>query len=72
MKPFLFCLGSVLAAQVALAQGTPVQRFGQCPTGTYTSGDVCVPTGDNQVFYNGGGSCPLGWTSSKNYCVRLH
>jgi hypothetical protein len=38
MKPFFFCLASVLTAQVVLAQGTPVQRVGQCPTGTYTSG----------------------------------
>ena len=70
MKPFFFCLASVLTAQVALAQGTPVQRVGQCPTGTTTSGDVCVPRGDTQVFFNGGSSCPLGWTRSKNYCVR--
>ena len=70
MKAAIFCLSSIAIAQVVLAQGTPVQRVGQCPTGTSTSGDVCVPRGDAQVFYNGGGSCPLGWTSSKNYCVR--
>ncbi len=70
MKPFFFCLASVLTAQVVLAQGTPVQRVGQCPTGTTTSGDICVPRGDTQVFFNGGGSCPQGWTSSKQYCVR--
>jgi hypothetical protein len=70
MKATLFCLASVLTAQVVLAQGTPVQRVGQCPTGTTTSGSVCVPRGDTQVFFNGGGSCPQGWTRSKNYCVR--
>ena len=70
MKPFFFCLASVLTAQVVLAQGTPIQKVGQCPSRTYSSGDVCVPTGDTQVFFNGGGSCPLGWTRSKNYCIR--
>jgi len=54
----------------ALAQSTPVYRQGQCPTGTYTSGSSCVPVGGTQVYWNGGGSCPLGWTSSKGYCVR--
>lgn len=70
MKYVLFALVSIAAGQFALAQGTPVMRSGQCPTGTSTSGDVCVPRGDTQVFYNGGGPCPQGWTSSKNYCVR--
>jgi hypothetical protein len=71
MKVFFFCLSSILVAQATLAQGTPVQRVGPCPTGTSTSGDICVPRGDTQVFFNGGrGSCPLGWTKSKNYCVR--
>ncbi len=72
MKPFFFCLASVVVAQVALAQSTPVQRVGQCPSGTNTSGDVCVPRGDTQVFFNGGSTCPLSWTRSKNYCVRNH
>ena len=70
MKSFFFCLASVLVAQAALSQGTPIQKVGQCPSRTYSSGDVCVPTGDTQVFFNGGGSCPQGWTSSKQYCVR--
>ena len=70
MKPFFFCLASVVVAQVVLAQGTPVMRYGQCPTGTSTSGDVCVPRGDTQVFFNNGSNCPAGWTRSKNYCVR--
>jgi hypothetical protein len=72
MKPFFFCLASVLTAQVVLAQGTPVQRVGQCPTGTTTSGDVCVPKNSNQVFFNNGKTCPVSWVSSKAYCVRLH
>ena len=70
MKLVLFALSSLAVGQFALAQGTPVMRYGQCPTGTSTSGDVCVPRGDTQVFYNGGSPCPQGWTSSKHYCVR--
>ena len=74
MKYVLFALASIAVSQfpflLKLAQGIPVMRSGQCPTGTSTSGDVCVPRGDTQVFYNGGGPCPQGWTRSKNYCVR--
>jgi hypothetical protein len=70
MKYVLFALFSFGVAQVALAQSIPVLRQGQCPTGTYASGNSCVPQGDTQVYWNGGGSCPLGWTSSKGYCVR--
>jgi hypothetical protein len=70
MKVFIFCLTAVCLGQVALAQSTPVFRQGQCPTGTVTSGNACVPVGNTQVYYSGGGPCPLGWTSSKNYCVR--
>ena len=70
MKAFIFCLGSVLVAQATLAQSVPVPRVGSCPTGTVTSGGSCVPAGGTQVYYNGGGPCPLGWTSSKGYCVR--
>ena len=70
MKPFLFCLASVLASQVVLAQSLPVPKIGSCPTGTYTSNGSCGPQGGTQVYYNGGGSCPAGWTSSKGYCVR--
>lgn len=70
MKPFLFCLMATLVGNVVLAQSTPVYRQGQCPTGTYTSGNSCVPVGNTQVYYNGGSPCPAGWTSSKEYCVR--
>lgn len=70
MKYVLFALLSLGVAQVTLAQSVPVEKQGQCPTGTYTSGNSCVPQGGTQVYYNGGGSCPLGWTSSKGYCVR--
>jgi hypothetical protein len=70
MKYVLFAFLSLSVSQAALAQSVPVPRVGSCPTGTYSSGGSCVPTGGTQVYYNGGGSCPLGWTSSKDYCVR--
>ena len=70
MRAFFFCLGAVLTAQAVLAQSTPVPRVGQCPTGTTTSGNACLPVGGTQVFYNGGGPCPRGWVSSKAYCYR--
>jgi len=71
MKPFLFCLISVCVAEAVLAQGTPVPKVGgSCPTRTYSSRGVCVPTGDTQVFLTDG-SCPVGWVrSARHYCVR--
>jgi hypothetical protein len=72
MKSLIFCFAVCLTGQVALAQSTPVPRVGgSCPTGTYSSSGSCVPTGNTQVYVNGGGSCPLGWTkSARYYCVR--
>lgn len=72
MKYVLFALLSLGAAQVALAQSVPVPRVGGgCPTGTYYSNGSCVPTGNTQVYLNGGGSCPAGWVrSARYYCVR--
>ena len=70
MKPLLFCLISVLTAQAAFA-GLPVNKYGNsCPTGTYSTRNSCVPTGDTQVYVTEGG-CPVGWTkSARYYCVR--
>lgn len=71
MKTTIFALLSLCIGQVALAQSVPVLRQGQCPTGTVTSGNSCIPVGGTQqVFYNGGGPCPLGFVSSKLYCVK--
>jgi hypothetical protein len=70
MKYVLFALLSLSVAQASLAQSVPVPRYGSCPTGTSTQGGSCVPQGRTQVYYQGGGPCPLGWTSSKGYCVR--
>jgi hypothetical protein len=71
MKYVLFCSASLLLAQVVLAQGTPVPRYGNCPTGTDSQGGACVPRGNRQVFVNGDGPCPAGWTrSARVYCVR--
>ena len=70
MKTFILCLGAVLAGNAVLAQSVPVYRYGQCPTSTYASGNSCVPVNNSQVYWNGGGFCPQGWTSSKGYCYR--
>jgi hypothetical protein len=71
MKYVLFALLSLSVAQAALAQSVPVPRFGSCPTGTSSQGGSCVPQGRTQVFVNGDGPCPLGWTrSARFYCVR--
>ena len=70
MKYVLFALLSLTLPQAALAQSVPVPRVGSCPTGTASQGGSCVPRGGVQVYYQGGGPCPAGWVSSKNYCVR--
>ena len=71
MKTTLFALIALAIGQVALAQETPVPKVGaSCPTGTYSTQNVCVPQGDTQVFVTSGG-CPVGWTkSASHYCVR--
>jgi hypothetical protein len=71
MKTTLFALIALAIGQVALAQSIPVIKYGQCPTGTYSSSGSCVPRGNVQVFVNGDGPCPAGWTrSARYYCVR--
>jgi hypothetical protein len=71
MKYVAFCSFALLLGQIALAQSVPVPKIGgSCPTGTYSSNGSCVPTGNTQVYWNGGGPCPQGWVSSKGYCVR--
>ena len=70
MKMVLLVLFALGINQVAFAQSLPVAKYGQCPTGTYSSSGSCVPQGGTQVYWNGGSPCPVGWTSSKGYCVR--
>ena len=76
MKPLFFAFTALTVAvlvniSAAYSQtSVPVPNFGNCPTGTSTQGNSCVPDNNRQVYYNGGGSCPVGWTSSKGYCVR--
>ena len=43
-----------------------------CPSGYYSSGNACVPSGSSShyAFLNpGGGSCPSGYYSSGSSCV---
>ena len=71
MKMVLLVIFALGINQVAFAQSLPVAKYGQCPTGTYSSGGSCVPRGNVQVFVNGDGPCPAGWTrSARYYCVR--
>jgi len=70
MKSTLFCLFSLALAQVALAQNVPVLKYGQCPVRTSAQGNACVPVQGTQVFWNGGATCPVGWTRSGQYCER--
>jgi hypothetical protein len=73
MKQLLFCFTALTAAALSgvSAAGVPVQKIGNsCPTGTYTTRDICVPTGNTLVFITDGG-CPVGWTkSARYYCVK--
>jgi len=54
-----------------LLASTPVPRFGSCPSHTSTQGGSCVPNPGYTVYLNSNprSGCPLGWTSSGNYCV---
>jgi hypothetical protein len=63
-------LASLLLAAPALAQGTPVPKYGQCPTHTSTQGGSCVPNPGYTVWWNNDQQCPVGVTKSKGYCVR--
>ena len=76
MKPLLFCLTALTVATLSSVSaaysqaGLPVPRYGNCPTRTSTQGGSCVPSQNTIVYWNNHGSCPVGWTSSKGYCVR--
>jgi len=54
------------------ASGYANPAGGSCPSGFYSSGNSCVPSGSSSLyaFANpGGGSCPSGYYSSGNSCV---
>jgi hypothetical protein len=53
-----------------LLANTPVPRYGQCPTHTNTQGGSCFPNPGYTVYWNNGGQCGVGWTSSKGYYFR--
>lgn len=69
MKLFLTLLTMIFG--IALAQSTqPIIKEGSCPSGYITSGNYCVPTGDNSHFaISKNGSCPSGYITSGNYCL---
>jgi hypothetical protein len=72
MKTTFFAIFALAIGQVAVAQGLPVAKYGQCPTGTSTQGGSCVPNGNNQAYWNNNQQCPLGFTKSQGYCVKSY
>lgn len=73
MKSKVLCT-LLFTATTALAQ-TPVPRQGDsCPTGTYRSGDYCMPlesNEDDKIIVKNGNDCPTGFYSSGDYCKRM-
>jgi hypothetical protein len=70
LKQLLF-LALLLAPGAAYAQQV-APSDGNCPRYTSRQGSQCVASGDHQVVYTGDtrSACPLGWTKSRNYCVK--
>ena len=72
MKPILIitCLLFVTSAYADVLQKVD----GDCPTGSYSSGDYCKTfssndkRGDKTVANTSGGRCPTGWYKSGDYC----
>ena len=60
----------IFLSSSALAQSMPAPNYGNCPSGSYSSGNSCVPKKGKMIFWNNGSSnCPGGWYSSSGYCV---
>ena len=62
MKTLSLLASLLLAAPTALAQGTPVPKYGQCPTHTSTQGGSCLPNPGYKVWWNNNDPCPVGVT----------
>jgi hypothetical protein len=70
MKFVLWLL--VFISNIVFAQlpAQPVIKNGSCPSSYISSGNYCVPSGDNSRFaIVKNGSCPSGYVSSGNYCL---
>lgn len=68
---FVFCL-LVFISNIVFAQlpAQPVIKNGSCPSSYISSGNYCVPNGDNSRFaIVKNGSCPSGYISSGDYCL---
>lgn len=52
-------------------QVMPIQQDqnGRCPSGYYSSGNMCVPSPNAKPAIPKIGYCPNGWYSSGNSCV---
>ena len=76
MLGLMICFGSAAAAEASCrVPQPPAMAFpnqgGSCPSGYYSSGNSCTPSGSSAryAFFNGDGSCPSGYYSSGNSCV---
>ena len=73
--PLALMMGPLSLAQAACKPAPMAVGFanqgGSCPSGYYSSGNSCVPSGQGApyAFFNAGGSCPSGYYSSGNSCV---
>jgi hypothetical protein len=69
-----FIFGFIITAlsNIAFTQppAQPVMKNGSCPSGYVSSGNYCIPSGDNSRFaITKNGSCPSGYVSSGDYCL---
>lgn len=74
MKKSLICflplliMSGTLFAMPLFAQ--PIIKNGSCPSSYVSSGNYCVPSGNNSRFaIVKNGSCPSGYVSSGDYCL---
>ncbi len=60
-----------IISHIVFAQSAqPIIKEGSCPSAYITSGNYCIPNGDNAHFaISKNGSCPSGYISSGNYCL---
>jgi hypothetical protein len=64
----------VITTSTVFAQ-TPIPIQGSsCPTGTYKSGDYCIPfklTSEKSIIEKSGDHCPTGYYKSGDYCKQF-
>ena len=61
-------------ATTTLAQTSITRQGDSCPTGTFRSGDYCVPfesNSDDKIIVMSGDDCPTEFYSAGDYCKRM-